>query len=63
MFDFAPGMGAIIRDEDWIVKKTGSTALAIRPLYGIDISLPVKDREAWRIYDYGKNRRNRNSEF
>lgn len=46
MIDFAPGMRAIIRDEEWMVKKTETNSLGNKALYCIGISPLVKDREA-----------------
>lgn len=45
MIDFAPGMRAIIRDEEWMVKKTETNSLGNKALYCIGISPLVKDRE------------------
>ena len=46
MIDFAPGMRAVIRDEEWMVKKIEINSLGNRALYCIGISPLVKDREA-----------------
>lgn len=46
MIDFAPGMRAIIRDEEWMVKKTETNSLGNKALYCIGISPLVKDRGA-----------------
>lgn len=46
MIDFAPGMRAIIRDEEWMVKKIEINSLGNKALYCIGISPLVKDRDA-----------------
>lgn len=46
MIDFAPGMRAIIRDEEWMVKKIETNSLGNKALYCVSISPLVKDREA-----------------
>ena len=46
MIDFAPGMRTIIRDEEWMVKKTETNSLGNKTLYCIGILPLVKDREA-----------------
>lgn len=46
MIDFAPGMRAIIRDEEWMVKKIETNSLGNKALYCIGISPLVKDRDA-----------------
>ena len=46
MTDFAPGMRAIIRDEEWVVKKIETNSLGNKSLYCIGVSPLVKDREA-----------------
>lgn len=46
MIDFAPGMRAIIRDEEWMVKKIETNSLGNKALYCVGISPLVKDREA-----------------
>ena len=46
MFDFAPGMTTIIRDEEWMVKKIETNSLGNKALYCIGISPLVKDKEA-----------------
>ena len=33
MIDFAPGMRAIIRDEEWMVKKIETNSLGNKALY------------------------------
>ncbi len=45
MGKFAPGMRAIIRDEEWMVKKTETNSLGNEALFCIGISPLVKDRE------------------
>ena len=46
MIDFAPGMRAIIRDEEWMVKKIETNSLGNKALHCIGISPLVKDKEA-----------------
>lgn len=46
MVDFAPGMRAIIRDEEWMIKKIETNNLGNKALYCIGISPLVKDRES-----------------
>ena len=46
MIDFAPGMRAIIRDEEWMIKKIETNSLGNKALYCVGISSLVKDREA-----------------
>lgn len=46
MIDFAPGIRAIIRDEEWMVKKIETNSLGNKALYCVGISPLVKDREA-----------------
>ena len=46
MVDFAPGMRAIIRDEEWMVKKVEINSLGNKSLHCVGISPLVKDREA-----------------
>lgn len=46
MVDYAPGMRAIIRDEEWMVKKIETNSLSNKALHCIGISPLVKDREA-----------------
>lgn len=46
MVDFAPGMRTVIRDEEWMVKKTERNNLGNQALYCVGISPLVKDREA-----------------
>lgn len=46
MTDFAPGMRAIIRDEEWVVKKIETNSLGNKSLYCTGVSPLVKDREA-----------------
>jgi SNF2 family DNA or RNA helicase len=46
MTDFAPGMRAIIRDEEWVVKKIETNSLDNKSLYCTGVSPLVKDREA-----------------
>ncbi len=46
MVDFAPGMRAIIRDEEWIIKKIETNSLGNKSLYCTGVSTLVKDREA-----------------
>ena len=45
MFDYAPGMRTIIRDEEWMVKKIEKNNLGNQALYCIGISPLVKDKE------------------
>ncbi len=45
MSDYAPGMRAIIRDEEWMVKKTETNSLGNEALFCIGITPLVKDRE------------------
>lgn len=51
MVDFAPGMRAIIRDEEWMVKKIETNSLGNKALYCIGISPLVKDKEATFLTD------------
>ena len=46
MIDYAPGMRTIIRDEEWMIKKTEKNSLGNQALYCIGISPLVKDIEA-----------------
>lgn len=46
MFDYAPGMRTIIRDEEWIVKKIEKNNLGNLALHCIGISPLVKDKDA-----------------
>ena len=43
---FAPGMRAIIRDEEWMIKKIETNNLGNQALYCVGVSPLVKDREA-----------------
>lgn len=45
MTDFAPGMRIIIRDEEWMVKKTEINSLGNKVLYCVGISPLVKEKE------------------
>ena len=54
MIDFAPGMRAIIRDEEWMVKKIETNSLGNKALYCVGISPLVKDREAIFLTDLEK---------
>lgn len=45
MFDYAPGMRTIIRDEEWMVKKIEKNNLGNLALHCIGISPLVKDRD------------------
>ena len=46
MTDFAPGMRAIIRDEEWMIKKIEINSLDNKSLYCTGVSSLVKDKEA-----------------
>ncbi|MDD4769694.1 MAG: DEAD/DEAH box helicase, partial [Eubacteriales bacterium] len=46
MVDYAPGMRAIIRDEEWMVKKIETNNLGNKTLHCVGISTLVKDKEA-----------------
>ena len=46
MVDYALGMRAIIRDEEWVVKKIETNSLGNKSLYCTGVSPLVKDREA-----------------
>lgn len=46
MVDYAPGMRAIIRDEEWMVKKIETNNLGNKTLHCVGISPLVKDKEA-----------------
>lgn len=46
MTDYAPGMRAIIRDEEWMIKKIDKNSLGNKTLHCIGISPLVKDKEA-----------------
>lgn len=46
MTDFAPGMRVIIRDEEWMIRKTETNSLGNKSLYCMGVSPLVKDREA-----------------
>ncbi len=46
MTDFAPGMRAIIRDEEWVVKKIETNSLGNKSLYCTGVSPLIKDKEA-----------------
>ena len=45
MTDFAPGMRAIIRDEEWMVKKVETNSLGNKSLHCAGVSPLVKDKE------------------
>lgn len=45
MIKFAPGMRAVIRDEEWMIKKIEMNSLGHRALHCVGISPLVKDRE------------------
>ena len=44
--DFAPGMRAIIRDEEWMIRKVETNDMGNHVLYCLGISPMVRDREA-----------------
>ncbi len=46
MTDFAPGMRAVIRDEEWVIKKIERNSLDNETLYCTGVSPLVKDRDA-----------------
>lgn len=46
MVEYAPGMRAIIRDEEWMIKKIDKNSLGNKTLHCIGISPLVKDKEA-----------------
>ena len=46
MVDYAPGMRAIIRDEEWMVKKIETNNLGNKTLHCVGISTLVKEKEA-----------------
>ena len=46
MIDYAPGMRAIIRDEEWMVKKVETNSLGNKALHCVGITPLVKEREA-----------------
>lgn len=46
MVDYAPGMRAIIRDEEWMVKKIDTNNLGNKTLHCVGISPLVKEKEA-----------------
>ena len=46
MVEYAPGMRAIIRDEEWMVKKIETNSLGNKALYCVGISPLVKDKDA-----------------
>ena len=46
MVDYAPGMRAVIRDEEWMVKKVDNNSMSNKTLHCIGVSPLVKDREA-----------------
>lgn len=45
-FDYAPGMRAIIRDEEWMIKKIEINSMGNKALHCVGISPLVKDRDA-----------------
>lgn len=45
MVDYAPGMRAIIRDEEWMVKKIETNNLGNKTLHCVGISTLVKEKE------------------
>lgn len=45
MVDYAPGMRIIVRDEEWMVKKSEKNSLGNRALHCVGISALVKDKE------------------
>ena len=46
MAKYAPGMRAIIRDEEWMIKKITTNSMNVQALYCVGISPLVKDKEA-----------------
>lgn len=46
MAKYAPGMRAIIRDEEWMIKKITTNSMNVEALYCVGISPLVKDKEA-----------------
>lgn len=46
MVEYAPGMRAIIRDEEWMIKKIDKNSLGNKTLHCVGISPLVKDKEA-----------------
>ncbi len=46
MTEYAPGMRVIIRDEEWMIRKTETNSLGNKSLYCMGVSPLVKDREA-----------------
>ena len=41
IIDFAPGMRAIIRDEEWMVKKIETNSLGNKALYCVGIIMKI----------------------
>ena len=46
MIKYAPGMRAIIRDEEWMIKKITINSMNVETLHCVGISTLVKDKEA-----------------
>ena len=46
MVEYSPGMRAIIRDEEWMIKKITTNSMNNKALYCVGISTLVKDKEA-----------------
>lgn len=46
MVEFAPGMRAMIRDEEWMIRKVEKNSMGNRALHCVGISPLVKNKEA-----------------
>lgn len=46
MIDYVPGMRAIIRDEEWMIRKIEKNSMGNRALHCVGVTPLVKDREA-----------------
>ena len=46
MVEFAPGMRAMIRDEEWMIRKVEKNSMGNRALHCVGISPLIKNKEA-----------------
>lgn len=46
MTDYAPGMRAVIRDEEWLIKRIETNSLGHQVLHCVGVTPLVKDRDA-----------------
>ena len=45
MTDYAPGMRAVIRDEEWLIKRIETNSLGHQVLHCVGVTPLVKDRD------------------